>query len=520
MISANNYCFVYNNSSKRLFNNISFHIAKGDFCILCGPSGYGKSTLLKLIKKELSPKGTAEGYLDVNIPSEAIGFLFQNPDNQILLEAVYDELAFGMSNKGFTDSDIKRRICEISAFFGFSDKLYSNTARLSGGEKQMVALGSIMALTPDLLLLDEPSSMLDPLETERLYDFLGKLNKEYGITIICCEHNLEKAWQHSNKLILLDKTSLYFDHMEAAKEYLLQGTILLIEELPASMLLDSYHINTINNNIYSSLPTHCSLEEEPHKSLCEIHTEDEAALNIKELSFSYREQDVLCHLNLKLSKGTITSIAGANGCGKSTLLKIVAGGLKASKGKITAKGSIAYLPQNPMALFIKDTLYEDFKLLTETLGKPLTIIDELIEKYPIFSILPPLYNSNPYDLSGGEAAIAAIFKLCISDRDIFLLDEPNKGLDSYNSYILGDLLKALAYEGKTILLTTHNMEFATYCCSTMCLLFDGHIIVNESTKDFVGNNIYYTTPAYRLTKNTYCLLNRREIVNYGKSHII
>lgn len=518
--------FTYNsmiNTKKRALDNINLSISKGDFVVLCGATGSGKSTLLKMIKKELRPIGKVEGKilldgvdvlaLDSRSSASKIGFVMQNPNTQIVTDKVWHELAFGLENLGEKKDVIRRRVAEISGFFGISSWYHKDTSILSGGEKQLLNLASIMVMQPDVLLLDEPTSQLDPISATSFLNSIKKINSDLGITIILVEHNLEDVYSFANKIVVMDEGKiLYCDTPEKVSESLLNtNNKRMIFGLPSPV------------RIYNALGINCPcpltinegknfIVRNYYNDINEINIEKnienkEVAIEVKDAYFRYEKDsaNILNGLNLKVYKGEICCIVGANGVGKSTLLKIINGNCKLQSGKIKIFGEnkkssykISTLPQNPNALFlcekVIDELEEISKLLKiENANERIKFVSEKLE-------IENLYNTHPYDLSGGEAQKVALTKILLINPDIILLDEPTKGLDGYSKLMISEILKKLKEEGKTIIIVTHDIEFAGMYADRCAMYFDGEIVSIDNRVDFFTYNNYYTTSASRMSR--------------------
>ncbi len=519
LINCKNLSFNYNNAKcsthietaydKPLLENVSFEVNSGDFILLCGSIGSGKTTLLKLLKKEISPKGTISGELIINVDSHKIGYVFQIPDNQIVCQTPYEEIAFGMANHNYSTIKIKQQIAEWSAFFDLENLLHQDIMTLSGGEKQRVNIAAIMAMKPDIILLDEPTSMLDPVSVVALSNILKRLQEEFGTTIILCEHNLEPFIKSADKILYLDDKS-YFGKPDEIMDIMAKSDYSAYM-LPASFLAEKGYnkATTKDTTEMTSGTTLAATENLPS---------DTPSITIKKLSFAYPEQeyDLLKSVNLQVTKGSCQIIAGSNGCGKSTLFKLILKVLKASSGKIKTEGKIVYLPQNPITLFAKDTVGDDLNYYFNNIGSKKVenlILESSLAHYPLFEIIKDLWHMNPLDLSGGQLSLVAIFKVLLAEPDILLLDEPSKSLDSKSTVILAELIRDLCAKGKTVVIITHNMEFASMCGDRICLLFDGEIIENTSIHDFITGSSFYTTKSARLTDGRF--LNRRDIIEHG-----
>lgn len=517
--------FAYPDARTRALDEISFSIDKGEYLVICGESGCGKTTLLRQIKPELTPAGAREGtvyFHDKNVhgmsPEETavkIGFVQQDPDNQIVTDFVWHELAFGLENMALPTSAIRRRVSEMASFFGMEDWFHKKTYELSGGQKQMLNLASIMAMNPELLVLDEPTSMLDPLASQNLLQMVSRINRELGVAVIICEHRLEEVFQTADRVLLMEKGQIQLlDTPQWVAEELsrnltdssknisriypgLPGAVRIFsglrqeglypteEKTPISIrearnalpkLLENTHIHILPDK---KIPTK---ESQKHKTVLEA----------RELWFRYQEKspDVLRGLSLSVGEGELTALLGGNGSGKSTLLKLLSGVSKPLRGKVKMeKGRrLAMLPQSPKALFTTDTLWED--LMDSADGN-----EEKAKTMAARMNLSDKIYAHPYDLSGGELQRAAIGKLLLRDADLLLLDEPTKGLDAGLKGDLAGYLKELCREGISILLVTHDLEFAAAYADRCALLFDGQIVSEEEPHAFFSGNRFYTTSA-------------------------
>lgn len=516
--------FIYNsmiNTRKRALDNINLSISKGDFVVLCGATGSGKSTLLKMLKKELRPIGKIDGKilldgvdvseLDNRVSASRIGFVMQNPDTQIVTDKVWHELAFGLENLGEEKEVIRRKVAEISGFFGISNWYHKDTSILSGGEKQLLNLASIMVMQPDILLLDEPTSQLDPISATAFLNNIKKINSDLGITIILIEHNLEEVYSFANKVVVLDEGKiLYCDTPEKVSEYLVNSSNKkMIYGLPSPVrIYNALGINgksplTINeakkfiiNNYYNDINI---------IDVNKVTDKKEVAIELKNAYFRYNKDSVniLNGLNLKIYQGEICCIVGANGVGKSTLLKIINGNCKLQSGKIKIlegkkNYKISTLPQNPNSLFICEKVIDELEEVSKLLkiDNSKEKINEVLKKLEIEN----LYNTHPYDLSGGEAQKVALAKILLVNPDIILLDEPTKGLDGYAKVMISEILNKLKEEGKTIVIVTHDIEFSGMYADRCAMYFDGDIVSIDNRIDFFTHNNYYTTSASRISR--------------------
>ena len=528
--------FAYPDAKMRALDQVSFSMEEGEYLVVCGESGCGKTTLLRQAKPELTPAGARDGsvyYMDqslAEVPEQVsameIGYVQQNPDNQIVTDYVWHELAFGLENMALPTSTIQRKVSEMASFFGMEEWFRTKTSELSGGQKQMLNLASIMAMNPKLLILDEPTSMLDPLAARNLLDTIARINRELGVAVLLCEHRLEDVFQRADRVLLMKQGGILADDTPenltfalqrdptASRIYLgLPGAARIFGELqkegicPADKKLplsirDARRIlKELNLPFEETAPTHQKTDSVRDKG-------EKPVLEGKELWFRYeaKGKDVLRGLSLSVRRGELLSLLGGNGAGKSTLLRVLCGLKKPLRGKVKMeKGMrLAMLPQSPQALFTYDSVWEDL-LDAAKQGRGARFVDkvqgnaeasaERAREVAAKLELTDKLTSHPFDLSGGELQRAAIGKLLLQDADILLLDEPTKGLDAYLKQELAGILKKLTAEGITILMVTHDLEFAASYADRCALLFDGRITSEEEPHVFFRGNRFYTTTA-------------------------
>lgn len=528
ILQVKNLSFSYPQSDKKALDGINLSVKKGEFILICGASGCGKTTLLRMLKKEIAPHGEIQGeilynnspvnYLDGKIAAAEIGFVGQNPDEQIVTDKVWHELAFGLENIGLEQSKIRRRVGETASFFGIHNWYHANTDELSGGQKQLLNLASVMVMQPKILLLDEPTSQLDPIAAADFIATLQKLNRELGLTIILVEHRLEEVFPVADKVITMENGKvLFFDNpREVCKQ--MNGHP-LEAGLPSAVRI----FNMLGGKGECPLTVREgrdfleSLRPSPVPFVAEEKNDTkETVLEAKNLWFRYSKTslDIVSGLDVNIKRGEIFSILGGNGSGKTTTLNLLAGLDKPYKGKIKLGGkkltdfkggslyrkNLALLAQNPKTVFLKDRIDEDFSEILDTMdvaaSKKKGRIDALAERFGIKHLL----DKHPYDLSGGEQQKCAICKLLLTEPQVILLDEPTKGFDAYSKLRLSEFLFELKSEGKTIVIVTHDVEFAASVSDRCALFFDGKIISEGVPTEFFAENNFYTTAANRIAR--------------------
>lgn len=528
ILATHRLSFTYPNATIPALKDISIQVAQGEFIVLCGPSGSGKSTLLRMFKPEIAPHGIKEGTLsfqgkpleevDPIVNAKELGMVFQDPENQIAMDNVLEELIFGMENLGFTTEQMRKKVAEMVNFFGLNPLLDKKIDELSGGQKQLLNLASILLLEPSVLLLDEPTAQLDPIAAKEFIHMLQRLNEEFGITIVIVEHRLEELFPIASRVILFDNGVLLHDTTprEMVRELATHKTMKSFLPSSALLYLDFYknaHADHIPLNVKETrqwLQGEQVEWDEPSEgsSAAAIPL---PILELKEVDYQYSKNTpaVLYNLDLTIYEGEWLAIVGANGTGKSTLLKVMGGILKAQHGNMKYKGKkvrkwepkrVSYLPQNPKLFFIQDTIKKEFDHLALQHGvkNPEERIQNLLTKFGIAH----LQDQHPYDLSGGELQKAALIGSLLVEPTILLIDEPTKGLDPESKRAFGELVSALVEEGLTVVMVTHDIEFSATYATRCSMLFQGEITVTEKTRDFFHENTYYTTVLNRATRNS------------------
>lgn len=519
--SVRDLSFIYPGASVPAIRNISFSVLPGEFVTICGFSGCGKSTLLRQLKSSLRPFGKASGEVifegkklnDVlpSVQAEKIGFVMQSPDNQSVCERVLQELAFGLESLGTDNSAMKRRIAETAAFFGINDILEKQISKLSGGQRQLVNLAAVMVLHPDVIILDEPFSQLDPVAAQELLNAVVRVNRELGTTVIICEHDLENILVNSTRLIVMDKGMIVIDDSPAnAAPQMVRKCPAMISALPSPA-----YISTVAEPECLEPPLDIRSGKKKLIEICKKSSVNIPAsiktdtcverggvplLELKAVRFRYEKNgsDILKGADLYLQRGEILSLMGGNGSGKTTLLQTAAGIRKPYLGNVIMNGKkrssglrTAYLPQNPKMLFLKETVRAE---LDEVCSEENNII-VIVRQFRLEGLL----DRHPYDLSGGEQQRLALAKLLLTKPDVMLLDEPVKGLDSRSKNEVGALLHNICETGVGIILVSHDMDFCAEFSDRCAMLSGGEIVGTGTPHDFFSENRFFTTAAARLS---------------------
>lgn len=495
-IAVKSLSFRYPNAEGKALDNIGFELPEGSFTTLCGTSGCGKSTLLRMLKPCLHPHGELSGEIIPELSEERsardIGFVMQNPEAQICTDRVWHELAFSLESVGERPELMRRHIAECAEYFGLEEVFERETSSLSGGEKQLLALASAAALRPRLLLLDEPTSQLAPISARSFFDSVTRLNRDFGITVLIAEHRLEELLPLSDRVIVMDKGRITADCEPRELLRALPKDHPMLSAMPAAMRIFALSgavgepsrgeppVSIREGRQCAAVTDYLRQNKPPVRDI--IDPNGKPALTVKELCVSYgkRRPDALKDVSLSIYRGEVYALLGGNGSGKSTLLKAIFGIVKPLSGRIIHDKALklAYLPQNPC----------------EILGADEPVNSELLSEFG----LTELADRDPLDLSGGEQQRLALAKLLSERPELLLLDEPTKGMDALSKAEFADFLRRTAGQGTSVLLVTHDVEFAAKCADRCGLLFNGEVVSEGEPTAFFTENYFYTTPLCRL----------------------
>lgn len=520
ILTVENLTFTYPLSDEPAVNDVSFQINEGEFTLLCGATGSGKSTLLRLFKRSLTPLGAKSGrILYKHTPIEelsdetaaySVGFVMQNPEQQLVTDKVWHELAFGPENMNLPQAVIAKRIAEMASYFGIEHWFDKRVCELSGGQKQLLNLASVMVTDPDILILDEPTAQLDPIAASDFIATLQKLNNDFSLTIIIVEHRLEELIPLCDRLIVLENGRLIENDAPRKAVTKLKSSPALLSAMPTAVRL--YHALSADGECPLTIREgRRFIESNYANSLRSLPTveyshSDCPVLELRQVYFRYERDlpDILSDLNLTVYENELFCILGGNGSGKTTALSAAAGFLKPYSGSLRVFGKklkdyknhslydscLALLPQDVQTLFLKNTVKEE-------------LADAGADLLELPFDLSPLYDKHPYDLSGGEQQLVALAKVLAAKPKLLLMDEPTKGLDSEKKLIFIEILKALKQKCVTIVVVTHDLEFTALSADRCALFFRGQIVSIGQPTEFFSENSFYTTAASRMTKGYY-----------------
>lgn len=518
--------FAYPGAEVPVFDGLDWSVPQGAFALLVGGTGSGKSTLLSLLKPEISPTGECSGELrvlgesvaDMNVraSAERVGYVFQDPENQIVCETVWHEMAFGLENLGMSRDEMRRRVAETSYFFGLEDWLHRDTDTLSGGRKQLLSLAAVLALRSRVLLLDEPTSQLDPVAEKNFLHALFRVNRELGCTVVVATHQPRPMLEYA--------TCAYRIEGGRVDEVADIASLGHREELFSGEVPGWGASRRAKNGVFSSVSGQLGFLD-PHRGasgaekglksdklakfeaqilpqgdsgapsrtggcriLPKMHAGSATTLAGSWFRYDRASGWVLRGLDAAFSAGAVHAVVGGNGCGKSTMLSVLAKTVKLQRGHMErGAGSAALLPQNPKALLVAETVRDELMEWASTCG-----YDEAVARERAASLgLSGLDGRHPYDLSGGQRQLLALAKLLLIGPELLLLDEPTKGLDLASRRIIARALRDHAKAGGTVIMATHDLDFAEQVADDIAMMFDGEIACMEPPADFFADNVFY-----------------------------
>lgn len=455
--------FSFSYPGRPVLRELSWSVPDGAFAVLVGATGSGKTTLLRCARRGLAPAGTLQGevlvcgrpvsQLGKRESAQLAGYVAQNPDNQIVCDTVWHQLAFGLENLGAEPAQMRRSIAELCHFLGIGGWFHRQTSELSGGQRQLLNLASALVMGPRLLLLDEPTSMLDPVAQKDFLHILLRLNRELGITVVVATHSPQAFAPYASSFFALEGRGVRP----------LEGAELLEPRLQGAV---------------------------PQRTPLAAGT-GTPAVELRDVFARYKrgEDYVLRGCDLRLRAGSVHAVVGGNGCGKSTLLRCTCGLMKPERGSLRnhLKSRQALLPQDPKALFVCDSVEEELREWQAACKYSDAAIAELLERYGLASAR----GQHPYDLSGGQQQLLALAKLELTDPDLLLLDEPTKGLDPGSRLEVARRILALRAQGRSVLMATHDLSFAACVADEVTLLFDGQAACTQPAAEFFAQTLFY-----------------------------
>ncbi|MBQ7904026.1 MAG: ATP-binding cassette domain-containing protein [Oscillospiraceae bacterium] len=510
-----NLNFSYPQTEKQVLKNINLTVNEGEFLLIFGKSGSGKTTLLNHFKTVMTPHGKRDGQIiydgrplaDVSdrVQAAEIGYVLQNPDRQLVTDKVWHELAFGLENTGIEQSEMHRRVAETANFFGI-DKWYDrDVSTLSGGQKQLLNLACVMVMQPKVLILDEPTSQLDPIAATDFLNAVYRINSELGTTVIIIEQRTESAFSQADRVVFMaDGEIVSVNRPEKIFEDIskLDADTVKLLPTPMQVFYGLKQKGAAPVSIKKGRNWLLDYISENNISVTEYKREKPAvagrtAIQLKDVWYRYEKdgEDVLKGADIAIPQGCLYAIIGGNGSGKSTLIKTICGINRPYMGKVIVDkslGKAAYLPQEATLLFSRETVLEELQEMTAD--------KNLIAETAALCNINGLLDSHPYDISAGQQQCVALAKVLLSGAEILLLDEVTKGMDGIFKSQLADLLKKLCEKGKTIVIVSHDIEFCSEYADMVGMFFNGTIVSQDVPQRFFAQNSFYTTAGARMSK--------------------
>lgn len=513
--------FSYPGQTRPALDDLTLTIPEGAVTVLCGESGSGKSTLLRQLKTCLTPHGETSGTVrfgdallkDIPFAEQArrIGFVLQHPDDQIVTDKVFHELAFGLESLGCDEAAMRLRVAEMASYFGIADWFERGVQTLSGGQKQMLNLASVVVMRPDVLILDEPTSQLDPIAASTFLHTLRKLNEELGLTILLSEQRLEEAVPLADHLIVLERGQLLASGAPRTAAAAVRSRPIFTAMPTAARIaaalgeMEKLPLTVREGRAYLRGYAQHPLPETKTEPAQAQPAQAQPVLRVRDGWFRYAQSapDVLRGFSLALRPGELYALTGSNGSGKTTALGVLAGQLRPYRGSVYLDGKkqralqplrdgIAAVPQDPRTLFAADTVRADLA----SLGRDAALVDAVVQQMA----LAPLLGRHPFDLSGGEQQRAALAKVLLMQPRVLLLDEPTKGMDGAFKAEFGALLRKLCAQGTAVCIVSHDVEFCAQYADRCGLLFRGEVVTESDPRTFFSGNYFYTTAAARIAR--------------------
>jgi len=530
LIRLRELSFTYNGADRPTLRKINLTIEDGQFVLITGASGGGKSTLCRcfngLVPHFYGGKisGTAEVQgMDIleHPPRELatkVGMVFQDPENQLVTTDVEREIAFGLENLGYPKNLIARRIEEVLDTVGIAHLRLARNTELSGGEMQKVAIASVLALHPEVLVLDEPTSELDPQSAEEVLRLLERLNDELGLTVILIEQRLDRVIHLVDRLLVMGGGEIIADGtpgevMGGDTDGLgigLPPVIRLMRQLQST----NASLNGLSLTVKDArLRLQKVLQDVKTAEFTDAGANAKPVLNVDKVWFSYGERAVLRNINLDIDSGGFIAIMGRNASGKTTLVKQFNGLLKPSKGRVrldgvdTRKSSVAelsqqvgYVFQNPNDHLFADTVEEEIAFSLRNRGVDEAEIARAVEGMLNEFELGRYRKSYPRNLSGGEKQRVALASVLVGQPKVIVLDEPTRGMDYVLKKKLVSFLDDYRHRGNTVIMVTHDVETIAECAQRVVLLSEGRVVVEGSKREVLSKALLFSPQINRLAQ--------------------
>jgi energy-coupling factor transport system ATP-binding protein len=507
--------FRYPDRDEPVLRDVDWTVPEGAYVLVAGASGSGKSTLLRCLNGlvphfsggrfggSVSVRGLDTRIYGPRSLSRTVGFVFQDPESQLVTNRVEDELAFGMEQLGVPPLTMRKRVEEVLDLLGIAALRYRDPATLSGGERQRVAVAAALAIQPRLLVLDEPTSQLDPWGAEDVLTALTHLNEDLGLTVVLAEHRLERVIGHADRLRILDRGEV----LEGTPREVLStcdpaltppivrlGRTLGWTPLPLTIKEGRAKVATDVRQPRSPEPLAPRPDAPP-------------VVELRRVSAAYGKRAVLNEIDLEVRPGELVALMGRNGSGKTTLLRSIIGFHRPAFGRVVIAGrdatrtdpaelaaDVGYLPQRPTSLLFRETVREELAFTLKNHRRPGLDPDQLLAELE----LGHLADRHPRDLSAGEQERVALAAILVAAPRVLLLDEPTRGMDYLRKQTLARLLHRLRDSGTAILVATHDVELVAALATRVVLLGDGEIVADGSPREVLSGSLTFATQINKL----------------------
>jgi len=526
LYKVENLTYYYPEAEKAALNNISMEIEDGEFVLVAGGSGSGKSSLARALAGLIPDfyggriggkvyfQGRDIRAMDRGKLAREIGMVFQDPEKQIVQTHVEAEIAFGLENLGLDNEEMLRRVAEVVCFMDLEKIRGAFTANLSGGQKQKLALASVLAMQPRALVLDEPTSQLDPVAAEDILNLVKRLNEEMGFTVIMIEQRLERCLHLADRVLIMEKGGIAYDGnaREVARSAIKSGMPFVppVARFFAGLEVPSVPLTVKDGRkmlrSFISNKNHGEEKQDVlrHGGGLSTHApEQKSAVRLKNLWFTYPGgQEVLKDVNIDIKEGEFVAILGENGAGKSTMLRQLTGLLRPDRGTVEVLGKdvgrngykeirrhTAYLSQNPNDYLFQDTVEDELLFTLKNFGfKDKSAVDEMLERFH----LARYRRVNPRDLSSGERQRVALASVLVMSPGLIILDEPTRGVDFRLKAELGRFLQQETAKGRTVIVVTHDVEFAAEYAARVVMMFSGRVVSDGGKHEVLGKSVFYS----------------------------
>lgn len=525
LYKVENLTYCYPEAEKAALNHINLEIREGEFILVAGGSGSGKSSLARALAGLIPDfyggrvggkvyfQGQDIRTMDRGKLAREVGMVFQDPEKQIVQTYVEAEIAFGLENLGLDNEEMQRRVAEVVCFMNLEQIRRAFTANLSGGQKQKLALASVLAMQPRVLVLDEPTSQLDPVSAEDILNLVKRLNEEMGFTVIMIEQRLERCYHLADRILLMEKGRIACDGSarEVARKTSREDSPFLppVARFFAGIESPSLPLTVKEGRklLRNCVNIERALEARPAAGKVGGSPADLAARGsavcLKNLWFTYPGgQEVLKDVSLEVREGEFAAVLGENGAGKSTMLRQLTGLLRPDRGTVQVLGKdvgknglkeirrhTAYLSQNPNDYLFQDTVEDELLFTLKNFGlKDTSVVDEMLDRFR----LARYRRTNPRDLSSGERQRVALASVLVTSPGLIILDEPTRGVDFRLKAELGRFLQQEAAKGRTVIVVTHDVEFAAEYAARIVMMSYGRVVSDGEKHEVLGKSVFYS----------------------------